>query len=183
MGSSTGKNTREYLDVYDLLTNYGEDDYQSVYNDTTVNVFPQENINIPLADEISGLRDYFCGFINLENDMAPLEPADIGISISKKSVLGSPYYEITWDKTSTDPGAVYTLVCYDMDGNIFSVVRTVNGGEEAIARVGNYAVLVGNQIRTVDYERDITETDRYFKIFVLLPDGRMQSSKLFYVDF
>ena len=65
MGSTTGKRTDEYLDVYDLVVNYDEDNYYRSYDDTIVNVFPQENAYVPLADDISGLRDYFYSFIGL----------------------------------------------------------------------------------------------------------------------
>lgn len=181
MGSNTGRKTEEYLDVYDLATNYSDEDYYRSYNDGIVNVYPQENIYIPLADQMSGLRDYFYSFIGDESEMAPLENAAFHLSLNKKSNMGSTYYEISWDKTSTDPNALYTLVCYDMDGNLHSAIRTVQGDETPVARVGKYVVQQGNQL--IWYDSDVTEDDRYFKLIVLLPDGRMQSSELFYADF
>ena len=33
------------------------------------------------------------------------------------------------------------------------------------------------------FPSDVTEADRYFRLYLLLPDGRMQSSELFYADF
>ena len=181
MGSNTSRKTEEYLDVYDLATNYSDEDYYRSYNDGIVNVYPQENIYIPLADQMSGLRDYFYSFIGDESEMAPLENAVFHLSLNKKSNMGSTYYEISWDKTSTDPNALYTLVCYDMDGNLHSAIRTVQGDETPVARVGKYVVQQGNQL--IWYDSDVTEDDRYFKLIVLLPDGRMQSSELFYADF
>ena len=49
MGSNTGKQTEEYLDVYDLATEYQGDTYSRTYDKSIVNVYPQENIYIPLA--------------------------------------------------------------------------------------------------------------------------------------
>jgi len=182
MGSDTGKKTEEYLDVADLVTtNYSEGDYQGVYNDSIVNVYPQENIHIPLADEVEGLRDYYYSFLNLKNDLTPLEPADFNFTVTQEESFGYTYYEIGWNKTSEDPDTFYTLVCYDADGNLHSAIRTVHGDEEAVARVGDYAAIVGSQL--IRYSNDVPDTGRYFKLYVILPDGRMQSSDLFYVDF
>lgn len=186
MGSHTGRTTEEYLDVYDLATNYSDDEYYRSYNDNIINVYPQENIYIPLADDIGGLRDYFYSFIDHSSDMAPLGPTNYHLSMAKKTGITSnnesyTYYEIKWDKPISDPNAIYTLVCYDMDGNLHSAIRTVNGDEMPIARVGKYVAQQGTQL--VWFPSDVTDEDRYFKLIVLLPDGRIQSSELFYADF
>lgn len=181
MGSSTGKKTQEYLDVYDLVTNYGSDDYTYSYNDTIVNVFPQENTYIPLADDIGGLRNYYDSFIGAKDDLKPIDSEDFNLEIRQKSHLGRIYYEITWNKISNDPDALYTVVCYDKSYNFFSAVRTVYGDEKQIARIGKYVVLDGNQEKW--WPSEVTEDDRYFKVFLLLPDGRMISSKPLYMDF
>jgi len=82
---------------------------------------------------------------------------------------------------NTDPDALYTLVCYDSDGNAYWPVRTVYGDEEAIARVGSPAIRVGNGIYW--WPDGIPDENRYFKLYLLLPDGRMIASEPFYVDF
>ncbi len=102
----------------------------SVYN-----VYPQENIYLPLADEVNGLRDYFLSFYRRRERYRCFEPFDFRISMNRKS-SDHVYYEITWDKQGEDKDALYTLVCYDTDGKLYLPVRTVKGNEEAIARVG-----------------------------------------------
>ncbi len=181
MGSDTGKRTEEYLDVYDLATEYAGDTYSRKYDDGILNVYPQENIYIPLADEIGGLREYFYSFIGLSDDLTPLEPAVFNLSMEKKTSPGSSYYEITWDRTSTDPNALYTLVCYNMDGTLHIAIRTVAGNETPVARVGKYMVYTDGHYE--GFESDVTKEDRYFRLYLILPDGRMQSSELFYADF
>ncbi len=181
MGSGSGRKTEEYLDVYDLATSYSDNDYYRSYNDSIVNVYPQENIYIPLADQIDGLRDYFYSFVGLQNDTTPVGNPNFHLTMTKRSNMGSTYYDITWNKTSTDPNTLYTLVCYDMNGNLHSAIRTVHGDDTPVARVGKYVVQQGTQL--VWYDSDVTEEDRYFKLTVLLPDGRMQASELFYADF
>lgn len=181
MGSPNAKQAKEYLDVYDVLVSYNGDEYSSVADDTTVNVFPQNNIYIPLADEVPGLTAYFYSFIEEENVPESLEPADFELSMQKKENFGMTYYNITWSKPCTDAGALYTLVCYDTDGHILMPVRTVYGDETAVARVGTVSRRVGSKIQTCT--NSITDEDRYFKVYLVWPDGRMQSSELFHADF
>ncbi|MGI5849319.1 MAG: hypothetical protein ACOX8Q_04510 [Christensenellales bacterium] len=180
LGSPNAKQPKVYFDVYDVLLS-NDDKYYPRGDETTVNVFPQENIYIPLADEVAGLRDYFNSFIDKENPYQPLEKADFGLAIKEYSNHGYTYYDITWEKTSTASKALYTLVCYDTKGNILMPVKTVFGDAIPIARVGTVSRLEGNTLTTCTNE--ITEDDRYFKLYLLLPDGRMQSSELFYADF
>ncbi len=177
MGSPTAKQTKQYLDIQGVLRLKDSEGYLPEVSDTTVNVFPQENIYLPLADEINGLRDYYYSFIDAKNELGSTEHVDFGLSIKKSN----KHYDITWTKTSTDKDALYTLVCYDKDGKNISPIKTVFGDEKPIATVGIASYTYGNTIKTGD--DNITKKDRYFKLFLLLPDGRMQSSELFFVDF
>ena len=181
MGSPNAKKTKNYLDVYDVLVSYNGKEYSSKADATTVNVFPQNNVHVPLADEIGGLAAYYYSYIDGENTHESLDKMDFDISIQKQHKFGYTYYEITWEKPTKDADALYTLVCYDADGNIFMPVRTVNGNKAAIARVGTVARQEGTTIYTCT--NSITDADRYFKIYLIWPDGRMSSSELFYADF
>lgn len=180
MGSPDVKQPMEFKDVEELI-NSGAKSYDIRFYGTTVNVFPQENINIPLSDEVPGLRDYYYSFVGKKNDYEPLKPVDFNLQISKHSKYGHTYYKITWDKTSTDKDALYTLVCYDSEGDLFRPVKTVHGDEEPYAIVGTYSRLRGF---TITYWPDnIPKEGRIFKLYLILPDGRMQASKIFKVDF
>jgi hypothetical protein len=181
LGSPDAKQTMEYMDGKDLL-NADMDSYNPDVRGEFVNIFPQENIFIPLADEIPGLRDYYYSFINLENEYdTPLETVDFNLQIEKKSSYGHRYYNITWTMVNTDPDVLYTLVCYDSNGDLFRPVRTVYGNEKPIARVGSPTITSGNWIYWWnDY---ITKEDRIFKLYMLLPDGRMIASEPFYKKF
>ena len=180
MGSPNAKVARKYKDIYDVLLS-GDDSYYPQVDETTVNVFPQENVYIPLADEMTGLRAYFYSFIGKEDTDEPLQQIDFGLKMTKRSNNGYTYYDITFNKTSTDEDALYTLMCYDSDGNPFIPVKTIYGDEEPVAKVGTVSRLKGTVLTTCTNE--ITNEDRYFKIYLLLPDGRMQSSSLYFADF
>ena len=181
LGSPDAKRTQTYMDRMDLLE-AGMDTYSLDVEEEYVNVYPQENIFIPLADEVAGLRDYYDSLIGLENEYeTPLTPLDFGLQIERKSSQGHRYYNITWTMVNTDPGALYTLVCYDTDGELYYPVRTVYGNEEPIARVGTPAIKKGNWIYW--WPDGVTDEDRVFKLYLLLPDGRMLASEPFNVEF
>ena len=178
LGSPATKQTGEYMDGYDLL----QADMDTYSPELFMNVFPQENIFIPLADEIPGLRQYYYSFISLESEYStPLETVDFNLQISRHSKYGKRWYEITWDMVSTDPDVQYTLVCYDSDGLMYRPVRTVYGDGEAIAKVGSPVIRHGNWIYW--WNDGIPRENRIFKLYMLLPDGRMIASEPFYVDF
>jgi len=182
MGSPTAKQTKEYLDIYDVLDNYSKNkDYTAYADSTTSNVYPQENIYIPLADEVNGLRDYFLSFIGETSGLTDIGDADFNLSMTPHETYGYTYYDITWDKTTADKNALYTLVCFNTNGDIFVPVRTVHGDETPVARVGTAVKLSG--ITITKLVNGITDEDRLFKLYVTWPDGRMQSSEIFHADF
>ncbi len=182
MGSPGAKQTREYLDVYDVLEDYEANKNYKAYADASIiNVYPQENINIPLADEINGLRDYYYSFIGKQNNTEDLGKASFNLKMTAMEKYGYPYYEITWNKTTQDQDALYTLVCFDKDKNIYLPVRSIRGDERPVARVGTAVQLSGITLTTLTNK--VTDEDRYFKLYVIWPDGRMQSSEMFYADF
>ena len=185
MGSPNAKKPQSYLDVFDVLES-SKQDYKIFANPSTYNVYPQENIYLPLADEIPRLRDYYYDFINKQNDLEAFEPFDFGLTITRKSSFGYVHYEITWNKPTNDKDAIYTLVCYDLDGQVFLPVRTVQGNAEPKARVGTATRTSGTTIYSMKLTGsagEITDESRLFKLYVLWPDGRMQSSELFHADF
>ena len=175
MGSPNAKLTQEFMDVQDLR---GTNSYEYEIIEP-INAFPQKNIYIPLADEIVGLSDFYYSFIEEESNVQVLESADFNLEIQKES---SKRYTITWTNICTDPGALYTLVCYDSNGEFYRVVRTVWGDEEATAMIGKGPTWTsGSYIRWWDDE--IYKEDRIFRLYLTWPDGRMQASEPFHVDF
>jgi hypothetical protein len=180
MGSPNARVTENYKDVNDILMS-SDDDYKVAADDRTVNLFPQKNIFIPLADDIAGLRDYYYSFIGLENSLPPLAPAAFNLAIDKRTKNGYTYYDITWRMPSVDENALYTLVCYDSQGNVFWPVKTVYGDEAPAAMVGTASTIRGDYLYSMS--DDVPEDDRIFKLYLLLPDGRMQASEPFYADF
>lgn len=188
LGSPNAKQTREYMDIYDMMYS-NKEEYKASWNTALYNIYPQENSRLSLADDVPGLRDYFYSFIGKENTYKTQKAFDFKITMNKKSAYGGIYYEITWDKPTNDRDALYTLVCYDKDWNVFLPVRTIKGNQRAIARVGKVIRKIENENgTTMKYPEEskftqITQEDRIFRLYVLWPDGRMQSSKPFNAHF
>lgn len=180
MGSPNTKQTKEYKDISEVLRT-GDKDYRIYADSNTTNVFPQENMNIPLADQVSGLRDYYYSFIEEQNELSAINEVDFSMSIKKGSSNGGTYYDITWSNVFDDKDALYTLVCYDKDKQIYSPIKTVYGHEKALAKVGTVSKIVGNKI--VSYSNDVTKEDRYFRLIVMLSDGRIVASDYYYAEF
>jgi hypothetical protein len=169
------------MDGYDFLRQNDVDSLNNVAYEETVNVFPQENIYIPLADQIPGLKAYYYSFIGESVDDPPLDMTPIKIHFEKKKSNGYTYYNVTWNKPSNAHDALYTLVCYNTDGIAIWPVRTVYGDEEAIARVGTPSRQSEYYIHYIPDR--LTDEDRYFKVYLIWPDGRMQASELVYKEF
>lgn len=189
MGSPNAKQTSRYYDVFDVLHNGNNNPKTTT---AVYNVFPQENIYVPLADEVPRLRDYFYNFIGEESSADVFSPAEFNLRYQKKTSYGHTHYDITWDKTTRDKNALYTLVCYNENGQLFQVVKTVFGNDEPKAKVGT-AVQTQRIGKVTNYKflelqdtltgEKITDKPRYFKLYVLWPDGRMQSSRLCLLEF
>ncbi len=178
MGSPSARKTAKYKDVKQFSS---EKSYRPKADENLINLNPQNNIYLPLADEVAGLRDYYYSFIGKENELEPIEDADFKLRIEK----AGEYYNIRWAKTSTDKKALYTLVCYKKNGELFWPVKTINGNETPVAAVGKYTVRkdYDDHYTLTTWNDYITDEDRIFKLYLILPDGRMQSSEPFRVNF
>lgn len=179
MGSPNAHKTAQYKDIKAIskLKNY-----QVEHNGNLINLLTQNNIYLPLADQVTGLRDYYYSFIGLKNEYKPLDSIDFRLN---KQKLSSKSYKITWKKTSIDKNSLYTLICYNSKGEIFWPVKTIRGNEEPSAIIGEVTVRkdYAEHYTLTTYTDHILDDDRIFRLYLILPDGRMQASEPFYVDF
>ena len=183
MGSPTTRTVVDFIDIRQFLN--GAQHPPSITGSR--NAFPQENMMIPLANDVSGLDEYFYGFIGRE-PRVPVEPKqDVILNIERNSVhhnlVSGPrtfiYYEITWNTPYNN--AVYTLVFYDPDdySGWGTPVKTVRPGGTASAIIGEYVVNRGDQI--VSLNDNFAEGTKVFFVVAMLPDGTYYlSEKLFY---
>jgi len=183
MGSPTTRTVVDFIDIRQFLN--GAQHPPSMTG--ARNAFPQENLMIPLANDVRGLDEYFYSFIEKE-PRVPVEPKqDVILNIERNSVhhnlVSGPrtfvYYEITWNTPYNN--AVYTLVFYDPDdySGWGTPVKTVRPGGTLSAIIGEYAINRGDQI--VSLNDNFAEGTKAFFVVAMLPDGTYYiSEKLFY---
>ncbi len=138
-GSPLAKKSVSYIDVKDRLIN-NVTDYR--YTSNTFNLIPQENLDIPLATEVSGLREYWLGLAGMSQPKVTF-PDRPKIVLSEEKKLLNKYnsYKIDWNEIGDGKSYEYTLVLYPEGDNSFPVpIKTVKSGEGMSAYIGSYVL-------------------------------------------
>ncbi len=180
MGSPNTRRQIEYLDSMDTLkldARKKDDELESYYavvNESSFNESPHENIVIPLPDKVPGLSELFYSMIGLESpeftdrtDKAD----DIEIKISARKKHDKLYYNITWDKPWQSDDVTYTLVAYDANDKLVGAIKSVSGGERALASIGSVVYETQNYLHWYDYDFWIKREYLRFRVVVTFPDG------------
>lgn len=139
------------------------------------NVYPQDNIFIPLASQVKGLDTYFHSFLKDGFTTKYKEYPDLKLKFKKSAKNGYTYYTVTWNAIPGLKDAMYTLLCYNTDGSLFMPVKTVMGGGKMSAVMGTPSYVSGSYIYY--WSDNIPRKDRIFKVTVLLGDGTVIASK------
>lgn len=179
MGSPT---TRQILDVPDIrqILDGAKVPSDIDYKTLAANGWPQENLMIPLPNDVPGMTDYFYSFIDEQPTDSKIETQKITLNI-EKSVTGynlqNGYSKftshiITWNTPYKN--AVYTLVCYEKDNYSPTIIKTVRPGKEAKATIGSVAKAKGNMIYYND--DNLNRGTKTFIVIVSLPDGSYRMS-------
>jgi len=178
MGSPTTRQIVDFMDVQQIIN--GAEHPQSMTG--ARNAFPQENMKIPLANEVTGLKDYFYSYIDTEPRVPAEERLNVVPEIRQSSVQFDlvsgtrtfVYYTITWN--TPYESAVYTLICYDPDDYTgWGIpIKTVHPGQAASAVIGEYVVERGNQVVSLDDGN--AQGKKVFIVVALLPDGTLYTS-------
>jgi len=173
MGSPTTRQVVDFFDVRQII-NGAE---RPANNRGARNAFPQENLMIPLANNVPGLKEYFFSFIDAGPRVPVEEKQEVSLQIRRNNIgfqLTTGYrtfihYEITWN-TPYD-NAIYTLVCYDPDNYAGwgMPIKTVRPGQNASAIIGEYVVERGNQVESLD--DGLASGTKVFFVVAMLPDG------------
>jgi hypothetical protein len=179
MGSPTTRQVVDFIDVRQVVN--GAERPTSIRG--ARNAFPQENLMIPLANEVPGLKEYFFSFINSEPRVPLQEKKDITLQIRKNDIgfnLMSGYrtfthFVISWN--TPYEYAIYTLVCYDpYNYTGWGIpIKTVRPGQTASAIVGEYVVERGNQVESLD--DGLADGTKVFLVIAMLPDGTFYLSE------
>jgi len=182
MGSPMTKNVYRYNDVMQRLYNSNY-----VYKSESYNGSIQENMYIPFAGEVNGLKDYFHQFLDLKTEESIYTKKDLSLSItqgnsyheSTQGPLTFTHYRITWNDVYKNEGAIYTLIYIDEDDESTFAIKTVYPNETTQAYIGTVSYETSTLIRW-NYDK-IDQGTKTFILSVLLPDGTLyQSNPLVY---
>ena len=179
MGSPTTRQVVDFVDVRQILN--GAERPASVHG--ARNAFPQENMMIPLANEIPDLKEYFYSFINRRPRTPAEEQRTVALQIQHNSVQHhlesgfrtAVYYIITWNTPYRN--AIYTLICYDPENySGWGIpIKTVHPGQTTSAVIGEYVLEQGNQVISMDDGN--AHGVKVFLVIAALPDGTYYTSE------
>jgi hypothetical protein len=154
MGSPNTRQVADFVDVRQVID--GAENPTGTFR--ARNAFPQENMRLPLPNDVPGLEAYFRSYIDLQPRVPIEEKQDVTLQIRQNSkqfnlVTGHRtfiYYTITWNTPYQE--AIYTLACYDPNNyNGWGIpIKTVRHGQTASAIIGEYVVERGNQVVSLD---------------------------------
>jgi len=179
MGSPNTRSVVDFIDVKQVAEGLEQPQFTSGAR----NAFPQENMMLPLPNEVPGLPTYFFNYID-ERPRAPAEPRqDIIIDINRQTMQHNldtgtrtfVYYTLTWNTPYEN--AIYTIACYDpYDYSGWGIpIKTVRPGQSASAVIGEYAVVRGNMVHFAS--DTIAQDFKVFYVVAQLPDGTYYTSE------
>lgn len=179
MGSPNSREVGQFYDIRDRVNGAAPQE-EEVY--ALRNARVQENLMIPMASEVAGLRDYFYSFVEGPAPELP-QKQPISLEIQRNSVgfdFVAGYqelanYELTWNKAYGEE-AVYTLVCFQEEAysSSFYPIRTVSAGQDASAFLGT---IWSEGEDSVSYWDDgLASGTRTFVVTAVLPDGTLYTS-------
>ena len=179
MGSPTSRQVVDFVDVRQMMN--GEESHAGMSG--ARNAFPQENMMLPLANDVPGLEAYFREYIGAAPRVPIEEKQDITLQINQQVVhhdlVSGPrtfiYYTITLYTPYQE--AIYTLASYDPQNyrGWGDPIKTVRSGQDASAVIGEYVITQGNEVRSIDDGR--AEGNKIFYVVALLPDGTLYISE------
>ncbi len=180
MGSPTFKEPRDVLDITGMLDLHIEDGnltyadiwHQHLYPPWSGNTYPQANFFLPLATEVSGLKEYFMSFVQPGYTYQPPDIPRPALSYTIERVRGRDRYVFSWQPVTDDPDVLYTLLSYNEQINAMATVKTVRGNEGLQAIVGT-----AHQNDTT-WSDNLIRDNQHFKLVVTMPCGHMASSPI-----
>ena len=183
LGSPNAHKIQQYEDVNDLMKSGDEEKVNSRpdISRNYCNVYPQENIYLPLASESEQLQEYFYQFTNQAYTKRQEISNTLDLNFDRGTANGKQYGKFTWKELEGQKNVTYTLVCYDEQGNLLRPIRTVTSGQAQEAYIGTVSYQDNSYIYF--YNDHLMEGTKLFKLYANLEDGRMFASPVEKIDF
>lgn len=155
------------------------------WNNHIYNVYPQENFNIPLANDVTNLRQYWTSISGIDVLKENEPPAGSVVGLTEVKSLGhdKKQFIIRWTESKDRDTAnlLYTLVAYDQQKNQVIPIKTAKQGEELVAVIGSTKII--NRDEIIFYSDIFTDTPKNFRVFTMDEYGNIVSSNIIVVDF
>ncbi len=179
-GSKLAKSSVDYLDVSERLDMNVSEYY---YSTNSYNLYPQENLELPLASEVEGLYEYWIEIAGFTSVSPSISKKPVPKITEVKSVYfkENKRYKLVWDEIPDDNEYEYTVVMYPTGIPFLPTpIKTVYTGE-------NMEAYIGSDVR-LDIENPIGILEKFdgeyeIRIFVKDRAGFMFSSETLYYDF
>lgn len=183
-GSINAKTPKYYDDII-VRAEKQRSDETIKWNNHIFNVYPQENIHIPLANNIPALGEYWdlvSGIEIKQKNQAPT-PSVVGLTDIKNLGYDKNQFIISWteSKDVDSSNLLYTLVASDEQRQQVIPLKTVKQGEERVAALGSAKIRIGNQI--IFYSDTFIDTPKDIRVFTMDEHGNIVSSNAVKVDF
>jgi len=198
-GSKTAKKSTDYKDITEKIR-----DNQSEYYTTSnsFNLFPQENLDIPLAANVDGLYEYWLNLagytsklmkpdefpkltlLETERVITPelMEKYNFESFRNKDFNKANKKYAISWEKIPDGKNYEYTLVGFPgLDRTFPEPIKTVNSNEVLIAYFGS--MKLEDETGSIKLLIDEYEGLYEFKLFIKDENDFIFESEPLIIDF
>jgi hypothetical protein len=180
LGSPNARASWLYQDAEQRLLSGNKETYVPVY----FNMRPQENYQLPLASDATGLMQYLLAVGGYTGALPPIgQKPKITAIVSEESFLNEKY-TIYWDKavSPSEKGFEYTVVMFPADFPILSIgIKTVADGGETKAVFGS--VTKKNDDGSLSAILDYYTGTYVFRVYAKDERGYIYASEDFYYDF
>lgn len=155
------------------------------WNNHIFNVYPQENFNIPLANNVSNLQQYWTSISGVDVDKYNEPPTGSVVGLTEVKNLGhdKKQFIIRWTESEDRDSSnlLYTLVAYDQKQHQVIPIKTINQGEELVAVIGSTKIINQNEI--IFYSDIFIDEPKNIRVFTMDEHGNIVSSNIIVIDF
>jgi len=179
-GSRYAKESVDYLDVSERLEMNVSEYY---YSTNSYNLYPQENLELPLAAEVDGLYSYWlnmAGYTSISPSISK-KPIPKITEVERVYFKENKKYKLVWDELKDSNQYEYTVIMYPTGMPYLPTpVKTLVTGEEMVAYIGSDVRLnVDNPVGILEK----FEGEYEIRVFIKDRGGFMFSSETLFYDF
>ncbi|SJZ91466.1 hypothetical protein [Garciella nitratireducens] len=183
-GSLTAKKPTYYDDIVERAEKQTLDKKLN-WNNRIYNIYPQENMNIPLANNIFHLREYWEKATKLKVNSGNQPPESVIVGLTEVRDLGynKKQYVLQWTKSLDQDSSelLYTVVAFDDKQQELIPIKTVRESQELKAVLGSIKIIQKDKI--VFYSDTFVDSPKTIFIFIMDEQGNIVSSNGVKIDF